>query len=113
MTNDDQLTRGTRVRIQRDETRYPSKGTWPQFRGRTGTIVDINPVGPGPNEYGVTFSKSPRAEYWFKAYELTPLKTGPSGTVTHRTPQRQPAAHTERVATISTPSTDTKLEPSI
>lgn len=28
---------GDRVRIERNETRYPSKGTWPQFRGRTGT----------------------------------------------------------------------------
>ena len=31
-----------RVRIERDETGHPCKGTWPQFRGRTGTVVEIN-----------------------------------------------------------------------
>jgi ribosomal protein L21E len=36
------LNVGDRVKIQRDETRYPSKGTWPQFRGKTGTVVEIN-----------------------------------------------------------------------
>jgi ribosomal protein L21E len=39
---------GDRVRIERDETRYPSKGTWPRFRGKTGTVVEIN-----LGEYGV------------------------------------------------------------
>ena len=36
----------------------PSKGTWPQFRGRTGTVVEIN-----LGEYGVVFGKaSPRED---------------------------------------------------
>jgi hypothetical protein len=73
------LQLGGQVRIERDETRYPSKGTWPQFRGRRGTIVLIN-----GDEYGVVFGKVwPRADRpgvlrwsgedvitWFKAYEL-------------------------------------------
>jgi hypothetical protein len=41
---------GDRVRIERDEARYPSKGTWPRFRGRTGTVVEIN-----GDEHGVVF----------------------------------------------------------
>ena len=70
---------GDRVRIQRDETRYPSKGTWPQFRGKTGTIVEIN-----LGEYGVCFGKvTPRKSRpgsfdwdsadvaWFRDYELS------------------------------------------
>ena len=49
---------GDRVVIERDETRYRSKGTWPQFRGRTGTVVQIN-----LGEYGVAFGKvTPRTD---------------------------------------------------
>jgi len=44
---------GDRVRIERDETRYPSRGTWPQFRGRTATVVEIN-----LGEYGVIFGST-------------------------------------------------------
>ena len=68
-------TVGDRVRIERDETRYPSKGTWPQFRGRIGTVVEIN-----LGEYGVVFGKvrKPRSNgsiamaeaVWFQPYEL-------------------------------------------
>jgi hypothetical protein len=70
---------GQQVRIQRDETRYPSKGSWPRFRGRIGTIVEIN-----GDEYGVVFTAvTPRTgrrgsfDYdstsvaWFKGYEIT------------------------------------------
>ena len=79
---------GDRVRIERDETRYPSKGTWPQFRGKTGTIVEINVDRKRPHltEYGVALGKvtppGPRDKRaynwdardvaWFKAYELRP-----------------------------------------
>lgn len=72
------ITVGTRVRIERGETRYPSKGTWPRFRGKTGTIVEIN-----LGEYGVSFGKvTPRTDgrgslrwdsrdvAWFQPYEL-------------------------------------------
>ena len=33
---------GDLVRVERDETRWPSKGSWPKYRGRVGTIVSIN-----------------------------------------------------------------------
>jgi hypothetical protein len=75
---------GDRVRIERDETRHPSKGTWPQFRGRTGTVVEVNTDRGRPHltEYGVVFIKAtPRTDgrggfnhsdvvTWFKAYEM-------------------------------------------
>jgi hypothetical protein len=79
---------GNRVRIERDETEHPSKGTWPQFRGKTGTVVEINRDRQRPHltEYGVTFGKTyPRTDgsrglwrdgepvTWFKSYEITPL----------------------------------------
>jgi hypothetical protein len=69
---------GDRVRIERDETQYPSKGTWPQYRGRVGTVVEVN-----AGEYGVSFGKvTPRKSRpstsdwksndvaWFQAYEV-------------------------------------------
>jgi hypothetical protein len=68
---------GDRVRIERDEKLYPSKGTWPQFRGKTGTIVEIN-----LGEYGVVIGGvRPRTDgrgrfrwsgpvTWFRDYEL-------------------------------------------
>jgi hypothetical protein len=74
---------GDQVRIERDETRYPPKGTWPQFRSRTGTIVEVNVDRKRPHltEYGVLFGKvrnpnkngsiAAGAEtVWFKDYEL-------------------------------------------
>jgi hypothetical protein len=79
------LTVGSRVRIERDETRYPSKGTWPHFRGKTGTIVEIN-----LGEYGVAFGKVwPRPDRpgvlrwsdsvvtWFQPHELKVLARAP------------------------------------
>lgn len=67
---------GDRVRIERDETLYPSKGTWPQFRGKTGTIVEINEDRKRPHltEYGIVFDNSRGNSYsvtWFKAHEIT------------------------------------------
>ncbi len=56
---------GDRVRIQRDESLYPSKGTWSHFRGRIGTVVEINKDRERSHrtEYGVVFSKvSARAD---------------------------------------------------
>lgn len=70
---------GDRARIERDETRYPSRGTWPWFRGKTGTVVEINRDRKRPHltEYGVVFGAG-RALYrhgvtWFKPYELSTL----------------------------------------
>ncbi|MBS1692269.1 MAG: hypothetical protein JST91_08610 [Actinobacteria bacterium] len=84
------LAVGTRVHIEREETRYPSRGTWPQFRGRTGTVVEINEDRKRPHltEYGVIFGKvrhradrpgsvsaasGQETTTWFKSYELTPV----------------------------------------
>jgi hypothetical protein len=74
---------GDRVRVERDETRYPSKGTWPRFRGKTGTVVEVNNGPGGPTEYGVVFRTAPAGPWrkwwsggeatWFKLHELTPL----------------------------------------
>ncbi len=76
---------GDRVRIARDETRYPSRGTWPQFHGRVGTIVEINRDRKRPHrtEFGVSFGKTRTrpdgslhgddATTWFKARELAAL----------------------------------------
>jgi hypothetical protein len=75
---------GDYVRIERDETLYPSKVTWPQFRGNTGTVVEVNEDRKRPHltEYGVCFRKvgpfpgRPGQLYrdgtttWFKTYEL-------------------------------------------
>ncbi|CAN5352802.1 hypothetical protein BH11ACT6_BH11ACT6_01750 [soil metagenome] len=75
---------GDRVRIERDETKYPSRGTWPQFRGRVGTLIEINTDRKHPHltEYGVVFGKvTPRTDgrgkfshsdvvTWFKHCEL-------------------------------------------
>lgn len=77
---------GDRVLIGRDETLYPSKGTWPRFRSRTGTVVEINTDRKRRHltEYGVAFgSVTPRTDRpgifnwdarsvaWFKLYEVT------------------------------------------
>jgi hypothetical protein len=70
---------GDRVKIERDETRYPSKGSWGRLRGKTGTVVEIN-----LGEYGVIFGKVTRRTdgrgsfnyqgpvTWFRSYELRP-----------------------------------------
>jgi hypothetical protein len=72
---------GDRVRIERDETKYPSKGTWPYYRGKTGTVVEIN-----LGEYGVVFTKvTPRIDgrgrfryksedvHWMQPWEVSPI----------------------------------------
>lgn len=80
---------GDRVRVERDETRYPSRGTWPQFRGKAGTVVEINRDRRQPHltEYGVVFGaakeriKRPgtfawsgdEPQTWFKAHEISVL----------------------------------------
>lgn len=67
---------GDRVRVERDETLYPSKGTWPRFRGKYGTVVETN-----DGELGVVFGKVRERSgkgslignepvTWFQNYEL-------------------------------------------
>lgn len=62
---------GSTVLIERNETLHPPKGTWPQFRGKTGTVIEINNAGLGAAEYAVGFGKARRASAWFKSHELT------------------------------------------
>jgi hypothetical protein len=75
---------GDRVRVGRDEGKYPSKGTWPQFRGRTGTVVGVNADRKRPHltGWGVSFRapfKRPDGSLgshditWFKDYEMRTL----------------------------------------
>lgn len=84
------MTVGVRVRIERDETRYPAKGTWPGFRGKTGTIIEVNADRQRPHltEYSVAFgsvSRRPNGSLaggntaWFKVYELRPLASVRAG----------------------------------
>jgi len=73
------LERGTRVHVWRDETRFPSKGTWPGYRGRIGTVVSIMGSRTGSRtgrEYGVAFSrgKQPKMDAWFQPYELVQIE---------------------------------------
>lgn len=87
---------GDHVLIQRDEVLYPAKGTWPQFKGRTGVIASVNRgrtmsvVGRPPGmskrepaflrevkiatEYGVSFTKGHHIDAWFQTYELKKLR---------------------------------------
>lgn len=83
VSNGDAVKVGDRVRVDRDEGRYPSRGTWPQFRGKSGTVVEINRgMRSGPTEYGVIFGRVRQTEHrhsglaysgsptWFKAEEI-------------------------------------------
>jgi hypothetical protein len=67
---DIQIQVGTPVIVQRDESRYPPRGTWSQFRGKTGIVVEVNQAGGGATEYGVGFGKARRVAAWFLAHEL-------------------------------------------
>lgn len=64
-----------RVRVQRDEEAYPSRGTWPRYRGQVGTVSRLNPE---DDEYGIMFtpegsSRTGGIVYWFKAWELAAI----------------------------------------
>jgi len=92
---------GDRVRIERDETRYPSKGTWPQFRGKVGTVVEINRDRKRPHltEYGTVFGakrQRPNGSLhgsevitWFKCYEMTALAPVSHADGTQSTPRHK------------------------
>ncbi|WP_063042187.1 hypothetical protein [Nocardia grenadensis] len=79
---------GDKVRIERDETLYPPKGTWPRFRGLVGTVTEVNRDRTHAHltEYGVIFTKprTPRengsiaagaSTTWFKRHELVSAGT--------------------------------------
>jgi hypothetical protein len=79
-----ELRAGDTVRVERDETRYPPKGSWRQYSGRTGTVVEVNGHKlPHLTEYGVAFGwTAPRRDRpeqfqrattdvaWFQRHEL-------------------------------------------
>jgi ribosomal protein L21E len=78
MTTTDTLRRlprvGDRVRIERNEATHPTRGTWRQWRGRTGTVVAINSDRrPIATEYGVAFGTGQRTDAWFLRHELAVL----------------------------------------
>jgi len=60
---------GTKVRIQRDEKKYPPKGTWKRFRGRNGTVT-CTALG----EIGVSFTASMDTDAYFQRHEVTERK---------------------------------------
>lgn len=72
--------KGDRVLVERDEERWPSRGSWRQFRGREGTVLTVNRT---DHEYAVSFVKvrerpdgslaGPDSATWFLAHELTIL----------------------------------------
>jgi ribosomal protein L21E len=68
---------GDRVVIEQDETRYRSKGTGPQFGGRTGTVIQVRrvrsrvrQVTPRTDDRGALQIEGP--VMWFQDYELRP-----------------------------------------
>ncbi|AIS73814.1 hypothetical protein SEA_SEMPERFI_53 [Mycobacterium phage SemperFi] len=67
------MKKGTKVVIERDESKYPVTGTWKRFRGKKG-VVTCEVRGGGPIEYGVSFSGGDSADAYFKAYEMTERK---------------------------------------
>jgi hypothetical protein len=79
------LEPGTRVRIERDEKAYPSRGTWPRYRHKPGVVVIVNRQA---GEYGVevgavhpayrSTDDGPQLTYdhaqvaWFRPHEVRP-----------------------------------------
>jgi hypothetical protein len=64
---------GDVVKVQRDEIRYPPRGTWPRFKGRVGIVVTADNYG----EVGVSFKAGAEkwrqrmhADAWFGPHEL-------------------------------------------
>jgi hypothetical protein len=76
-------TVGKWVKIERDEEIYPSKGSWPNYKGKVGRVVsifidEINPNYPREEpyiEYGVRFTAGHNESlHWFVDYELTVIE---------------------------------------
>lgn len=62
---------GDRVKIARDEKKYPARGTWRKFRNKYGQLEAINKDGKGPWEYGVNLEGY--GVTWFKKHEIREL----------------------------------------
>ncbi|QGH79724.1 hypothetical protein SEA_ANON_53 [Gordonia phage Anon] len=63
------MRKGDRVKAVRDETKYPSKGSWPQYRGKRGTVTGTN-----LGEIGVSFTSDDNTDAWFQPHELERIK---------------------------------------
>lgn len=63
------LVVGDRVKIERDEKRWPSRGTWPRYRGKTGTVSALNPEF---GEVAVKLDGGSRST-WFLHFEVAAL----------------------------------------
>ena len=65
------------MRTERDEARYPGRGTWPRFRGRTGIVIMTNRdecgVAFGTVGYRADGSAKSGNVAWFKSYEMRRL----------------------------------------
>jgi hypothetical protein len=76
---------GTIVRVERDETRYPPKGTWARYRGRVGRVVTIHrehfPSGRVYVEIGVCWAlndhRHGQADSWFLPTEVVVVGHSP------------------------------------
>ena len=60
---------GTKVIVQRDEAKYPPRGSWKFYRGKRGVVT-----GTAHGEIGVSFSGGDTADAFFHRYELTERK---------------------------------------
>lgn len=65
------LNKGDAVRIERDEQLWPSRGSWPQYRGRRGVVESFSRC---DDEIGVWLgdymADGNRAVVWFEPWEL-------------------------------------------
>jgi hypothetical protein len=85
---------GDAVRVQRDEIKYPPRGTWTRHRGKPGFVVMVNAsTEVDPPEYGIVLTTT-RPQWrkdeghsnellydsdsvlWFAGHELAPRKEG-------------------------------------
>jgi hypothetical protein len=67
---------GDVVKVERDERLYPSRGTWPKYRGRIGTVVTAlqqGEVGVSWKPHAATYGAKMGADAWFHPHELTKL----------------------------------------
>lgn len=60
---------GTRVIVERDEKKYPPRGTWKQYRGKKGKVT-CTALGT----IGVSFSNDTNTDAYFQRYELKEIK---------------------------------------
>ena len=60
---------GTPVIVERDEKKYPPRGTWKHYRGRKGTVTCT-----AMGTIGVSFTSDDHTDAYFQRYELRERK---------------------------------------